>query len=113
MLRASWLVVGILQVVGALVGCSNCDDEVAAAKSFLEEPTNLVCKSDEDCAAVPTGCAEAARSFCGQAALNRDAAASAKWQQISDSLADCDGTCDQCDGLLLAQCSEGFCGGAP
>lgn len=113
MLRASWLVVGIFQVAGALGGCSNCDDEVAAANSFLEDPTNLVCQSDEDCAVVPTGCAEPWRSSCGQAVLNRDAAASGKWQQISDGLADCAGSCAQCLAALLPQCSEGFCGGPP
>lgn len=113
MLRARWLVVGMLQATGALVGCGNCDDEVAAANSFLVAPENLACQSHEDCVVVGTGCAETARSFCGQAALNRDAAASGKWQQISDGLVDCDESCDQCQAELSPRCSGGFCGGPP
>src|SRR5215204_4495355 len=100
-MRAQLLVTGILQVASALVGCSNCSDEVDAANQFLEEPANLACQSDSDCAVVSTGCGEPARAFCGQAPLNVEAAASGRWQRISEGLVECDSSCTQCGAGLL------------
>ena len=97
----------------SLVGCSDCSDEVAVANDFLEEPAHLTCQTDSDCAVVFTGCGSPRRSFCGQAALNGEAAGSAKWRKISESLADCENDCSQCDGLLVVSCSKGQCGGPP
>src|SRR6188768_575285 len=106
-MRTRWLLMGTLLVAGALPGCGDCLDEVAAANKFLEEPANLVCQSDDDCVVVQTGCAEPSRAFCGQAALNQSAASSTKWHQISDGLAECDSNCAQCDGALVPHCAEG------
>ena len=112
-MRARFLLVGVLLVAGATAGCGDCSDEVAAANEFLEQPTNLTCQSDQDCAVVSTGCAEPERGLCGQAPLNRAAASSQKWKRISDALDDCDSSCAQCDALLTPHCSDGFCGGPP
>ena len=112
-MRARWLFVSVLQVVGVLAGCGNCSDEVAAANEFLEEPANLACQSDEDCEVAFTGCAEPSRASCGQAPLNRAAASSQKWRRLSDALEECDDSCAQCDGLLTPRCLDGFCGGPP
>lgn len=99
-------------VVVVLAGCGNCSDEIAEANQFLAEPANLACQSKEDCAVVSTGCADVSRAFCGQASLNREAAASKKWQQISNGLTECDSSCAQCGALLVPTCSQGSCGDA-
>jgi hypothetical protein len=112
-MRARWLIIGTWLMAGALVGCSNCSDEVDAANAFLEDPANLVCQSDGDCAVVSTGCAGPARAVCGQAPLNAEAAASGKWQRISEGLAECDNSCAVCELALQPECAQGFCGGPP
>jgi len=110
MMKMRWLIWGLL-AIGTLGGCGDCADEVAAANDFLETPEHLACQSDDDCTVVSTGCGEPRRSFCGQATLNRSSAESAEWKRISEGLADCESQCSQCDGALLAECSQGFCGG--
>src|SRR5688572_4844750 len=86
-----WLSTGV-----ALVGCGDCSEESAAASKFLSEPVNLACQSDDDCVRVSVGCADVARSVCGSAQLNRQAAESAQWHTISDDLMECQSCNEQC-----------------
>ena len=110
-----WRVVGLLVLVAAqLVACSNCDDEIEAAGKFLHDAGHLACEVDDDCVVVLTGC----HTFedlgaCGQAQLNRTAAASAEWSRLQGDLRDCENGCELCALALLPGCSGGFCGGAP
>jgi hypothetical protein len=106
--------VGLGLALALLVGgCGDdCSDAIAAGKEFLDDPANLTCQSNEDCQVVSTGCHTYARGICGQAQLNRDAAASSKWKTIQAGLDDCDMPgCSQCDAALVVQCADLRCGG--
>jgi hypothetical protein len=98
---------------GALVACGDCADESAEAQRFLDDPANLGCQVDEDCAVVGTGCQTFSRGLCQQSQLSRAAAESSKWQAISKGLDECATSCSQCQALLSARCTDGLCGGAP
>ena len=104
-----------LLMAGGVVGCGeDCSDEAAAARQFLETPANLSCASSDDCVVVGTGCEEFPKSFCGQVQLNRQAAESSRWRELSNDLSSCHSdTCAQCLARLLPQCIDGFCGGPP
>jgi hypothetical protein len=105
-------VVVLLGAAAPLVACGDCEDEVEAAQAFLDNPANLACQSDEDCAVVSTGCHTFSRGICAQAHLGQTAAASQQWSELKDALDDCDsGTCTQCLAELLARCTDGLCGG--
>lgn len=99
----------------ALVGCQDdCMDEKKAMESFLVEPAHLTCESNEDCTVVTVGCVpvDVPGSLCGQAQLNKSAAASSEWQRLRSDADDCAGkSCAVCDAALLPGCSDGFCGG--
>jgi hypothetical protein len=46
----------LLSAAGSLVACADCGEQIAAAQQFLDDPVNLGCQVDEDCAVVGTGC---------------------------------------------------------
>jgi hypothetical protein len=98
---------------GSLVACAECADESAAAQQFLDDPANLACQVDQDCAVVGTGCQTFSRGVCQQSQLSRAAAESTKWQALSKGLNECATSCTACQALLLARCVDGLCGGAP
>lgn len=102
----------LLGATASLVGCSDCTDEIEAARVFLEDRTNLACQSDDDCVVVSTGCQTFSRGLCGQAQLGARAAASEAWSQLGAELSECEsGTCAKCLALLLPSCTDGMCGG--
>lgn len=114
--RLAWGRLGLsvlLSAAGSLVACADCADEIAAAQQFLDDPANLGCQVDQDCAVVGTGCQTFARGLCAQSQLSRVAAESSKWQAINKGLTDCATSCSQCLALLSARCVDGLCGGAP
>ncbi|HEY3252383.1 MAG TPA: hypothetical protein VGJ91_00490 [Polyangiaceae bacterium] len=99
---------------GLVSACaSDCKDETEAAQQFLTTATNLSCQADADCVVVSTGCGHPARATCGQAQLNRTAAASGYWKKLQSALTDCESDCAQCLVGLVPACGSGFCGGAP
>ena len=107
--------VGLGLLLALLVGgCTNdCSDEIAEGQKFLDDPANLTCQSNADCEVVSTGCHTYAHGICGQAQVNRTAAATAKWKAIQAGLDDCGMTsCGQCAAALVAQCANLQCGGA-
>lgn len=109
--RLGWSV--LLFATGPLVACAECADESAAAQEFLDDPANLACQVDEDCAVVGTGCQTLSRGVCQQSQLSRAAAESTKWRALSKGLNECASSCTACQVLLLARCVDGLCGGAP
>ena len=102
----------LLQILG-LNACGDCSDEIEAGKAYLDDPANLACASDADCMAVTTGCHTFERGKCGHANLNKSAAASKQWSELSADLHGCEDSCPGCLALLVPQCSDGFCGGKP
>jgi hypothetical protein len=91
-----------------VAGCGNCDDQVAAANEFVA--ANQSCVVDGDCATVSSTCSDLAGSFCGQVAMSREAAESARWRSLSGALADCGpDTCTVCDAALVPACTNGRC----
>jgi hypothetical protein len=113
-LARGWLGLSVLlSAAGSLVGCADCADESAAAQQFLDDPANLACQVDEDCAVVGTGCQTFSRGLCQQSQLSRAAAESSKWRAINKGLNECATSCSQCLALLSARCVDGLCGGAP
>lgn len=95
-------------------GCEDdCQDERDAMQAFLVEPSHLSCTGNADCTVVTVGCAEVSRSFCGQATLNKAAAASSSWESLRSAAVDCVGGCAVCSAALLPECKQGFCGGPP
>ena len=109
MSRAVWIAIGL--VAAGLGACADCDDEVEAVDTFLEDPANRECQSDADCVVVGTGCHQYRLSHCAQSLLNRAVAESNKWQKLSSDIRECEGTCTTCGALLVPTCTEGFCGG--
>ena len=103
----------LLCAAGSLVACAECADESAAAQQFLDDPANLACQVDEDCAVVGTGCQTFSRGLCQQSQLSRAAAESTKWRALSKGLNECASSCTACQALLSARCVDGLCGGAP
>jgi hypothetical protein len=109
---ARWRYMPLSTAVGlvllAITGCGNCDDEVAAANEFIA--ANQSCVVDDDCAVVDGACNELEGSFCGQVAVRRQAAESARWQGLRRALADCGpDSCDRCLALLVPACTNGRC----
>ncbi|MES1187593.1 MAG: hypothetical protein ABUL60_27490 [Myxococcales bacterium] len=113
--KNNWVWMLPLLLGTSLVGCDpDCQEERDAMQAFLVEPSHLSCASNEDCAVVNVGCVNVSRAFCGQAALNKTAAASSSWKSLRSDADDCVGAnCGQCAAALLPWCKEGFCGGLP
>jgi hypothetical protein len=109
------LVVGLLIWAAApLASCGDCEQEIDAAREFLNDADNLRCQSDDDCSRVDTGCHTFERGLCGQGQLNKEAESSQTWRELSADLHDCGPSrCTQCTALLLPGCRDGFCGGHP
>jgi hypothetical protein len=104
----------LFSTVGALtlVACGDCHDDDAAADAFLAAPENRVCQTADDCVVVSTGCAKLKQSFCGQALLSAEAAASPRWRELHGAASDCaEGECAICGAAILRSCEGGFCGG--
>lgn len=113
--KSKWVTLGLLLLSGAQLACKDaCMDEKEAMQAFLTDTSHLTCAGNEDCVVVSTGCVPVSRGLCGQAALNKTAAASGAWKQLQADARDCDdGECAQCAAALLPNCNEGFCGGKP
>jgi len=111
-MKAWVLGLGALLSACTLLGCKetdDCGDAAAAADKFLEDPKNLRCDADEDCAVVLTGCAPVANNFCGQSAVSKEAGDSATWSRIEKDLQSCDKDCAICAAALVPHCSAGKC----
>lgn len=106
-------VVALLAATLSLVACGDCEDEIEAARAFLDDPANLTCQTREDCVVVGTGCHTFARGLCSLAQLGQVAAASARWSELSAELRDCEDDCAVCAADLSPQCIDGLCGGPP
>ena len=104
---------GVLAVAMGVAGCSDCDEEIAAAGRFLSATENLQCKTDEDCAVVFTHCHTFEGGLCAQSPLSRTAANSSKWRDLAEDLDGCyehgDEECVVCTAALLPACNEGLC----
>lgn len=112
--RKSRLVVLLCAASWSLAACGkDCEDEIEAARAFLDNPANLGCQTSDDCVVVNTGCHTFERGICSQAQLSKAAAASASWAEMSADLNDCEDGCAVCAAGLSVQCTDGFCGGAP
>jgi hypothetical protein len=113
MVRLLWMLSLLLGV--ALVACQDdCMDEKKAMESFLVEPAHLTCESNEDCTVVTSGClpVDVPGALCGQAHLNKSAAASSEWKRLLSTADDCWGqSCVTCTAALTPGCRDGFCGG--
>ena len=105
-LRAAAVSLGL-----SLVACSDCTEEIEAARAFLKG--NRSCQSNEDCVAVSTGCHTFKNGLCAQAPLNRSAAATRHWQRLSQDLKGCENECVTCTAALIPECTAGVCGGSP
>ncbi len=94
----------------ATAGCSDCSSEQAEVKEFLE--ANRACQVDDDCVVVHTGCRDYAGGHCSQAAINRQAASSSDWKELSQDLYDCEEAeeCVHCRAALVPACNAGVCG---
>jgi hypothetical protein len=93
----------------ALSACGDCEKAAAEAEAFLADEANQRCQSDADCVVVHTGCASVKGSYCGQVGLNRTAAKSEAWQELSE-FDGCADSCTQCAAALVVQCGDnGLC----
>lgn len=107
---------GVMVVLAGLVwSCAtDCEDEIAAAQTFLSAKANLACDSDSDCVVVTTGCHTFEGGFCSQSHLSRAAANGAEWASIKRDLDDCESDCAVCDAALApAKCVDNRCGSPP
>src|SRR5687767_5167015 len=93
-------------------GCSDCSSEQAEVREFLE--ASRACQVDDDCVVVHTGCHDYVGGHCSQAAIDRQAASSSKWKELSQELSDCEegDECVHCLALLNPACNAGSCGSA-
>jgi hypothetical protein len=101
---------GVVLAFLLLPGCSDCENEQATAREFIE--THQSCEVDADCVVVSTGCFTIPSGVCGQAIMSREASRSVEWIEMQGDLLDCEEECVMCNGGLSAgPCVENSCRG--
>jgi hypothetical protein len=104
---------GAVLGVAALLSqaCSTgCDAElIGRAVAFID--AHQACETDDDCVVIRDFCEELPGGWCGQLqGMNRTGAESPSWHALSEELKGCaPDSCTTCDGLLVPNCSGGFC----
>lgn len=96
-------------LLGGAMACSDCSEETARVQAFLADPVNLQCESDDDCVVESTNCIPIESAYCGQVALNAEAAASQEWKEMQSDATVCSGDCSVCLALKVASCKDGLC----
>jgi hypothetical protein len=108
----TWTSLGAVTIlVLGVFGCdpNSCDDDtVAEAVAFLD--AHQSCETNDDCAVVFDSCGTIPGGFCGQLAMNREGATSARWKAIEQNISECAPTsCEVCDAALVPTCNAGSC----